>query len=107
MRHGGGRRADGGAFADLGKPGGGASGRSGHGLCVVCGGFVVGLWGCLWGCLWSGGFSSSRAIGALNFPATEEMGYTDTPELRAVRSSTHATRMQGTIAAQGRGYDLR
>ena len=45
---GGGRRADGGAFADLGRPGGGSGGRgSGPGFCMDPGGCLVGVrWDC-------------------------------------------------------------
>ena len=44
----GGRRADGGAFADLGKPGGGSGGRgSSPGFCMDPGGCLVGVrWDC-------------------------------------------------------------
>ena len=46
---GGGRRADGGAFADLVRPGAGAVGRGfSHGFWMVRGGFVVGFVVGLW-----------------------------------------------------------
>ena len=42
-----------GAFVDLGIPGSKAGGRSsGHGLCMVCGGFVVALWSVCVPALW-------------------------------------------------------